>query len=98
MQKEKLNETKFKTIGSSLCRWESLDDKEKVSLIKLQAQTLFKSFNKMTLSNKKFVEAGILIRKGKGGGKATTMNAKNQLATEWYLKDLETLKSMVKSL
>jgi len=95
---EDIKRTQFKTINGMNCRWESLDDREKVNLIKLQAQKLFKSFNKMTLSNQKFIEAGILMRKGKGGGRATTMNAKNQLATEWYLKDLETLKSMVKSL
>lgn len=93
-----ISREQFKTINGMNCRWESLDDREKVNLIKLQAQKLFKSFNKMTLSNQKFIEAGILMRKGKGGGRATTMNAKNQLATEWYLKDLETLKSMVKSL
>ena len=93
-----ISRTQFKTINGCMCRWESLDDREKIKLIKLQAQKLFKSFNKMTLSNEKFIEAGILMRKGKGGGRATTMNAKNQLATEWYLKDLETLKSMVKSI
>ena len=93
-----LNETKFKTIGSTMSRWESLDEKEKVNLVKQQSQKLFKSFNKMTLSNQKFIEDGILMRKGKGGGRATTMDAINQLAAEWYLKDLETLKLMVKNL
>jgi hypothetical protein len=93
-----ISRTQFKTINGVMCRWESLDDKEKVKLIKLQAQKLFKSFNKMDLSNQKFIEAGILINKGIRGGSASKKRANNELATDWYLKDLELLKSMVKTL
>jgi len=95
---EDIKRKQFKTISGTMCRWESLDDREKVKLIKLQAQKLFKSFNKMTLSNERMYEAGILINKGIRGGSASRKRAINELATDWYLKDLETLKSMVKSL
>ena len=93
MIKTKNQEEDTTTIG-----FKKLNEEEKINCIKIQAQTLQKSYKKMMLSNKKFVEEGILSRRGIRGGSATKKAANNQLATDWYLKELDYLKIMLNNI